>query len=518
MKLFALSVTVVMVLLFMAADSPGQNLSKKGLLEKVRAYRLAHEHAIVSEFFDLLAIPNVAADRQNIRRNAAFIGRMMEKRGITVRIMETRGNPVVYGELTVPGAEKTLMFYAHYDGQPVDPSQWVDSEPFSPALRPGKMEAGAAVPKPAPLPGAGTPFQDDWRIYARSASDDKAPVIAVLSAIDALKSAGLELRNNLKFIFEGEEEAGSTNLKPFCEEHRDLFAADVLFICDGPVYYNGSPTLYFGVRGITTIDITVYGPNTSLHSGHYGNWAPNPGMRLAQLLAGMKDRDGTVLIEGFYDTVVPLSAREKEALAKIPPYDEELKEIFGFSGTEGGGRSLMEMIQLPSLNIRGLQSGWVGSQARTIVPPDATASIDIRLVKGTLPDYMVNTVIEHVRRQGYHVVRSAPDRATREKYAYIAKIAVTEGSGYPAARTSMDLPVSRRVIEALTGYRDSEPVILPTLGGSVPLYIFTDILNLPTIGLPIVNYDNNQHQPNENLRLGHLWEGIETFAAILMMR
>ncbi|MFC1563163.1 M20/M25/M40 family metallo-hydrolase [candidate division KSB1 bacterium] len=493
----------------------GQSVSKKELIEDIRSYRMANEHKILKEFFDMLSIPNVSSDRQNIRRNAEHIKEMMEQRGIEVRQMETPGNPVVYGELEVPGVKQTLMFYLHYDGQPVNPSKWIDSKPFSPILRPGKMEAGTTKPKPILLPLPGEPLQDEWRIYARSSSDDKAPIIAILTAIDAIRSSGLELRNNLRFIFEGEEEAGSTNLRSFCEENRSLFETDVLFICDGPVYYNGNPTFFFGVRGITTMEITVHGANVGLHSGHFGNWAPNPGIRLAQLLATMKDKDGNVLINGFYDTVVPLSESEMKAIAAILPYDEVLKQQFGFSGVEGGGRSLIEMIQLPSLNIRGMQSGWVGEQARTIIPSTATASIDIRLVKGTKPEYMVNTVIEHIKRQGFHVVRNAPDDKTRMKYSLIAQ--VTKGGGYPAARTSMDLPISKRVVEALAGNRDEETVLLPTLGGSLPLYIFTDILDLPTIGLPIVNYDNNQHQPNENLRLGHLWKGIETFAAILMM-
>ncbi len=493
----------------------GQPVSQKEFLKGIHSYRQAHEHGILKEFFELLSIPNVSSDRKNIRRNAEYIKRMMEHRGITVRLMETGGNPVVYGEMNKPGARQTLMFYVHYDGQPVDPSKWIDSEPFSPVLRQSKMNAGTTTPKPISLPEPDEPLQDDWRIYARSTSDDKAPIIAILSAIDAIRGSGLALKNNLKFIFEGEEEARSVNLRSFCESNRNLLKTDILFICDGPVYYSGRPTLYFGVRGITSLEITVHGPNTILHSGHFGNWAPNPGIRLAKLLATMKDNDGKVLIDGFYDTVVPLSDREKKVIADIPSFDETLKRQFGFSRAEGGGRSLMELIQFPSLNIRGIESGWVGSQARTVIPATATASIDIRLVKGTQPDYMVNTVIEHIKRQGFHVVRENPDLETRMKYPLIAQ--VTDRGGYPAAKTSMDLPISQRVVETLISYQDEKPEILPTLGGSLPLYIFTDILELPTILVSFVNYDNNQHQANENLRLGHLWKGIETFAAILMM-
>jgi len=496
----------------------GQDLSKSELVGKVRAYRTANEHAIVREYMELLSVPNVAADRENIRRNAELIRRMMERRGITARVMETKGNPVVYGELKSPGAEQTIMFYAHYDGQPVDPAKWTDSEPFKPVLRPGKLEAGTAIPKPAPFPAPGENFTDDWRIYARASSDDKAPIMAMLAALDALRDAGLTPTSNMKFIFEGEEEAGSTNLKQFCLDNRGLLGADVLFICDGPVYYDGCPTLYFGVRGVTSLSITVYGPNTGLHSGHYGNWAPSPGMRLAQLLATMKDKDGKVLIDGFYDTVVPLSPRELEALEAIPPFDEHLKELYGFSHVEGGGMSLMETINLPSFNFRGIQSGWVGSQARTIIPADATVSIDIRMVKGNTGDYMIKTVVDHIRKQGYHVVSEDPDQETRMKYPYIAKVTNREGGGTPAARTSMDLPISQKVIAAMSGISGREIRLLPTLGGTVPIYIFTDFLDLPCIGVPIVNYDNNQHGFDENLRIGHFRTGIETFAMLFMMR
>jgi len=506
--------SLLILCLFSPPSSIAQTISKQQLRERVRAYRVAHEHEIIGEFVDLLSIPNVTSDRVNIRRNAEFIKGIMEKRGITARVMETGGSPLVYGELNVPGAAQTIMFYAHYDGQPVDLSKWIDSDPFTPVLRPGKLEAGSISPKSMPFPKAGERFQDDWRIYARAASDDKAPIAAILTAMDAIKDCGLKFGSNLKFIFEGEEEASSPNLLSFAEQHRDLFGAEVLYVCDGPVYYNNQPTLKFGARGIVTVSITVYGPNTNVHSGHYGNWVPNPGIKLARLLTSMKDAEGNVLIEGFYDTVVPLSERERQAIAAIPPFDDELKKLYGFSESEGGGKTLMELINRPSLNIRGLQSGWVGRQARTIIPTEATASIDIRLVKGNEPADMVQKLRKHIEKQGYHVISREPDQETRMKYANIARL--SGGGGYPASRTSMDLPISKKTIEALTGYQGEGPVLITTSGGSVPLYVFTKHLELPTISVPIVNHDNNQHQPNENLRLGHFWTGIETLAAILV--
>ncbi|MBN1273646.1 MAG: M20/M25/M40 family metallo-hydrolase [Candidatus Aminicenantes bacterium] len=491
-------------------------MDKKKLLQDVRQYRYAHEHEILKEFFDLLTIPNVSSDAENVRKNALFIRKMMEKRGINVRILETEGNPVIYGERMSSDSRQTLMFYIHYDGQPVDPSKWTDSSPFTPVLRPGKLRAGSSEPKPMPLPGAGEPIDEDWRIYARAASDDKAPISALLTALDALDRSGREVKNNLKFIFEGEEEAGSTHLLSCLKKHKDYLDADILFMCDGPVYFTGDPTLFFGVRGITSIQITVYGPNTSLHSGHFGNWAPNPANNLARLLASMKENSGRVTVKGFYDTVVPLSELEKEAIHNIPKCEEDLKKLYGFSGTEGSGKTYQETLQLPSLNINGINSGWVGDQARTIIPHQAVASLDIRLVKGNDPDDMVQKVIAHVKNQGYHLCDGEPDQKTRMAFPLLARVEVRE-NGYRASRTSMDLPICRRVIDSFSGYFEKNPLLLPTLGGSLPIYMFSDTLNIPIIGLPIVNHDNNQHQPDENLRIGHLWQGMETFAAIIMM-
>ena len=505
-----LNLFLITAFLFGAALTSGASAS----IKKVQEYWENNEHQILKEFVKLLSIPNVSSDRENIRRNAEFIQSMMEKRGIQARVMETRGNPIVYGELNNPQAAQTYLFYVHYDGQPVDPEEWTDTHPFEPALRPGKLKSGTREPKPIPFPKPGEKIKKDWRIYARGSSDDRAPIIGLLTAIDALKEADIPLKN-LKFIFEGEEEAGSTNLHPFLKKHKDLLKCDVLFMCDGPAYYSGDPTLFFGARGITSMQITVYGPNTSVHSGHYGNWAPNPAVRLAHLLASMRDPSGRVKIKGFYDTVIPLTETEQKALQTIPSYEEEIKENYGFLQPEQNWGSLLEAIQYPAINVNGIQSGWVGDQARTIIPPSATAAIDIRMVKGNEPDDMRQKVIDHIKEQGFHVVSQAPDHKTRMTYAKIAKVLKSE-QGYKAYKTPMDFPLVQEVIQALTRHSEQAPVLLPSLGGSLPIYLFHETLGVPIIGLPIANHDNNQHQPDENLRIGHLWTGIETYAAIIM--
>ncbi len=478
-----------------------------------RAYRQAHEREIVAEFVNLLSIPNVASDTPNIRRNAKAISRMLEKRGVKTRLLEVpEAPPVVYGEINAPGATRTLIFYVHYDGQPVEPAKWVGGDPFKPILRSASLEAGG---RDIPFPAEGQKFDPEWRLYARSTGDDKAPIIAICAALDATREKDITPRSNIKFFFEGEEEAGSPHLEKIVEKYRDLLKADAWLICDGPVDQTRRQQIYFGARGVTGLEVTVYGPRRELHSGHYGNWAPNPALMLAKLLASMKDDDGRVLIKNFYDGVETLSETERRAFAEAPDNDAMLRRELGIAWTEGAGKRLIELINLPSLNIRGFLSSSVGATARNVIPSIATASIDIRLVKGLDHRRAVDLVVEHIRAQGYHVIESEPDDATRLKHPKIAKV-VRQG-GYNASKTSMDLPISQTIIAAVESAH-GKVIKMPTLGGSVPLYIFTDNLKTPCIGVPIANHDNNQHSANENIRLQNLWDGIETMAALLTMK
>lgn len=262
-----------------------------------------------------------------------------------------------------------------------------------------------------------------------------------------------------------------------------------------------------------TIDLIVYGPTENLHSGHYGNWAPNPAMRLAQLLATMKDTNGRVTIAGFYDDVEPLSPRESQALAAIPPIEAKLQEKYGIGEPEGGGQSLAELINLPSLNVRGLHSAWVGEEARTIVPRTATAALDVRLVKGNDHRRMFEKLVDHIRGQGWTVVDHEPRPEELRQYPRV--IQVVKRDGYNAVRTPMDLPLSQHVVRAVERATGGVVVQLPTLGGSGPLHYFEE-LGIPSLGVPIVNFDNNQHGPDENLRLGNFFQGIEIFASLLL--
>ena len=484
--------------------------------DKVRDYRRTNEHQIINEYLALLSIPNVASDTANIRKNAEFIANMMKQRGLAPRLLEgpTPGTPpAVYAEWKVPNARRTLLLYAHYDGQPTDPKQWTGTHPWQPVFRSAALESGGQI-MPGPL--AIETFNSDWRIYARSASDDKAGVMAILNAFAALKSSGIALTSNIKFFFESEEEAGSPHLGEIIKAHRELLAADAWIICDGPVHQSGKKQVVFGARGDVNVDVTVYAAKRPLHSGHYGNWSPNPAMMLARLLASMKDADGRVVVDGWYSDVEPLGERERRAIAEAPQYDEELKKQLGLSRTEGGGKSLMELINVPSLNINGFASGDVGELARNVIPTTATAVLDLRLVKGNDHNRQVERLIAHLRKQGYFITQQPPTDAERAQHPLIARITVRPG-GYNAERTSMDLPVSVAVIDAVQSTTRDKIVLLPTSGGSLPLSIITENLKTVTISVPIANYDNNQHAENENVRLQNLWDGIETFAALMTM-
>jgi acetylornithine deacetylase/succinyl-diaminopimelate desuccinylase-like protein len=510
-----IAVTLLMVILPYPALAQKVTPPKPAeVAQAVRDYRMDNEDRIVRELSEFLSIPNIASDTPNIQKNAAHLVEMLEARGIETHLLPINGRgPVVFGKLITPEAKRTVIFYAHYDGQPVDAAAWTDGKPFEPVLRDAAIEAGGKrIPFPENSAQHRAVYNDDWRIYARSSSDDKSPIVALLAAIDALRAKKIPLAVNLKVIFEGEEEAGSTNLQRTLELHKNLLGADLLITADGPVHQSGRPLVFFGNRGDIGVDITVYGPVRALHSGHYGNWAPNPAMELSRLLASMKDADGRVLISGYYDDVTALGDAEKKALAEMPENDADLERELGIAKPEGGGKKLVELIMQPSLNIRGLRSAYVGEQAQNVVPDRAEASLDARLVRGEDPQQKFDQISLFIRKQGFYVIGREPTMEERRRYPLIAK--VTNEGGYRASRTPMDLPVSKALVQVVQGATGNTTVVAPTLGGSVPMYIFED-LGLPWIGVPIVNYDNHQHSSDENLRLGQFWRGMEIYGAIL---
>ena len=517
-KIFTRKFAVIAALALLPATAAAQKsrLTPEQVAAEVRDYRMNNEDRIMRELTDFLAIPNIASDTVNIQKNADHLVRLLEARGIETHLLTIKDRgPVVFGKLTSPEATRTIIFYAHYDGQPVDPAAWSDGgKPFEPVLRDKAIEAGGhriATPENSATHPAS--YQDDWRIYARSAADDKSPIIALLAALDALRAKKIPLAVNLKVLLDGEEEAGSPNLERTLLAHRNLLDADVLITGDGPVHQSGRPLVFFGNRGVLGFDITVYGAVRALHSGHYGNWAPNPALELARLLASMKDADGRVLIPNFYDDVVPLGPVEQKALEAMPDNDAQLAHDLQFAKPDGGGKKLIELLQWPSLNIRGMRSAYVGEQAQNVVPEKAEASLDVRLVKGEDPDAKYAQILEYIRKQDFFITEAEPTAEERLAHDHVAR--VTKGEfNYRASRTSMALPISEELVSVVQGATNHQAVIAPGLGGSVPMYIFEN-LGTPWIGVPIVNYDDHQHSSDENLRLGHLWRGIEIYAAIL---
>ena len=482
-------------LIFLLTLLPAATLQAQSAPQAARQWTAAHRQQILDHFTALLSIPNVASDTANIRRNADTLLDLLKSRGVDARLLSLPGvNPVVYGEIRTPGAQHTIVFYAHYDGQPVTPADWTGGDPFKPRF---------------------ADVNGEQRIYGRSASDDKAAIMAQLTALHALQEAHVPFRSNIRFVWEGEEEAGSPHLEQILEANREAITGDIWLICDGPVDQSGAQTVVFGARGDTHLEVTVYGPRRELHSGHYGNWAPNPAMELARLLASMKDADGHVLIPHFYDGITPLSSLEQEAITKAPKNDEMLKRELWLGHIDGGGKPLLELLNYPTLNINGISSGRTGTRANNVIPATATVDLDLRLVAGIDWQNQQDRVIDFIRSQGYFVTDSEPDEQLLLSHPKVAF--VKRSDGYNAVRTPMDLPIAKEVIEAV-GTAHQPVVLWPTMGGSVPLGAIERAASTHTITVPIANYDNNQHSANENIRLQNLWDGIETMAALMVMK
>ncbi len=499
----------ILGLVLLVASARAQQGSE--LRATVGAWVSAHQPQIVKELVDLLSIPNVATDRPNIRRNAEHLRGMLAARGFKAELLETAGNPLVYGELAVPGAARTLLLYSHYDGQPVDPKAWKQADPFTPVLRTTRVDRGGTdIPAAWDLKR----FEPEWRLYARSASDDKAPIVAICAALDALAASSVRPTWNVKVILDGEEEASSPSLVPAIAKYREKLRADAMVILDGPIHSSGRPTIAYGARGIVTLNLTVFGPKAGVHSGNYGNWVPNPAERLAALLATMKADDGRVLVAGFNDGIQGLSPEERAMVDAVPDDSADMLKTFGIAGPSKAYPRLQDALQYPTLNVRGLVSAHVGAGARTIIPDRATAAMDIRLVKETPPADLVEKVRAHVRAQGYYLVDGEPTDSVRAMHSKIAGIAVSETSTN-AFRTSPFDPQAQRIADGLSKSFGAPPVQLRTLGGTVPIAPFIDALGFPAVLVPTVNFDNNQHEENENLRLGHLFQAIEIIAAIL---
>lgn len=474
----------------------------------VRAWRQAHEKEILSDFTAMLAMPNIATTVPDVEKNAAYIAGLLEKRGFKTQLLtaEPGTPPSVFAELKVPGATRTVVFYAHYDGQPIGQKGWI-STPFEPSMRTALPEA-----RPVDWKAAAT-LDPDWRLFARSAGDDKGSIQALISAFDALKAAGIKPSVNVKLLYEGEEEQGSPHFARLVAKNLELVRGDLLIMGDGPMHQSGKQEINFGNRGIAGFTATVYGPLKPLHDGHYGSWAPSPTVMIASLITSLRDDEGRILIPGFYDDVTPVSAADKAALAALPEVESGLKQALALGRNVGGPR-LADGYMAPTLNVRAIHGGDTGPSAANAIATEAEASIDIRMVPGERTARVHELVEGYLTKQGWFIVRDTPDPATRLAHPKIVRIAWDAGESI-ATESAMDSPPAKAVAASI-GRTVGYPVLkLPISGGSSGMAEIVNQMKVPMIGVSIANYDDNQHAQNENLRLGNLWDGIEVYAGLL---
>lgn len=462
----------------------------------------------IDELRDFVSIPNDALDHADINRNLTWLTQKFNERGFNTSVLPTEGESLFFASLPMEDDKPTILFYMHFDGQSIDPSKWNQSNPY-------KVELKAADGddwKTLPFSELDADIDYDLRLFGRSTSDDKGPIVMFLNAIDLLKKNNLAVPFNVKVILDSEEEKSSKPLPKAVKEYRELLEADFLVINDGPVHISGKPTIVYGCRGITTLSLTTHGPAKPQHSGHYGNYAPNPGFLLAQVLASMKDEDGRVLIPGYYDGIT-LDENTLSILKSVPDDEAVIKNHLQIKTAEKVGGFYQESLQYPSLNVRGLGSGWVGKKARTIVPESATAEIDIRLVPETKGARLKNLVKKHIENQGFYIVDSIPTKA--ERLAHDKIMTITEGSVTDAFRTDLDNPYGQFLKSILNTTFNQDVVQIRIMGGTVPIASFINELKIPAFIVPMVNPDNNQHSPNENLKIGQIAYGIKTFYGIL---
>ncbi len=481
-------------------------------IEKLNQIADKYAYASFQNYYDLLSIPNDANNAADIIKNVEWCEKEFQARSFTTTRLETSTVPLLLAERKVNKPQKTILIYLQIDGQPVDFSKWDQKSPWIPTLK--EKDANGEW-KTIDWAKIKEKYNPDWRIFARSTSDAKGPAAMFLAALDAAKELNIEPSYNIKVIMDFEEEMGSPRLPGAVKEYSKELAADYLIIYDGPLHISGEPTLVFGARGIATLTLTVYGPRVPQHSGHYGNYAPNPAIRLAQLIASMKDDEGRVTIKGFYDGI-KINKATRQILSSVPDDEKYIQKKIGIARPEAVGKNYQEAIQYPSLNVRGMNSAWVGSKSRTIIPATATAEIDVRLVKESDPERLMSLIKNHIQKQGYFVVDKEPTEEERMKYPKI--VFFRSVINYQSFRTTIDSDVGNWLSRALTKAYGKDPIKIRIGGGSIPISPFVVTLNVPAVIVPTVNMDNNQHSPNENLRVGNYVNGIKTMISILAER
>ncbi len=463
------------------------------------------------EYLEFLSLPSDAVVPADIQKNADFLERAFRKRGFTTRQLENKGKPMLFAEWPkkAPGA-KTVLYYMHMDAQPAVPAEWSQKSPWQPVVKKRSADGKWEIVSTDLL------FQEkldpDLRVFARCSSDDKGPIMMFLAAFDGLREARLDPAINVKLLIDSEEEKGSPSIPSVVTAHKELLRTDAIVILDGPRHASERPTLVFGNRGATRVTLVVYGPKQPLHSGHYGNYVPNPAIRLARLIASMKGDDGRVTIPGYYDRV-KLGDAEKKILADTGDDEAAIRRRAGIRSAELVGGNLQEALQFPSLNVRGLAAASVGDKASNIIPHQAIAEFDLRTTPESPPEFLFSLLKNHIEQQGYHLVKGEPTDADRAAYDKLATLSM--GSAGRAVRTPLDSPLGKWVYESLVKTSGGNPVRIRMMGGSVPTDSLVEILGAPFVIVPLVNGDNNQHTFDENMRVGHYVEGVRTILGML---
>ncbi|WP_246943307.1 M20/M25/M40 family metallo-hydrolase [Bacillus pinisoli] len=416
--------------------------------------------------FTLLRQRSISSQNDGVVECAELLKVIMEDIGINTKIYKTEGQPIVYGEIINDPNDLTILFYGHYDVQPVDPlDQWL-SPPFEPTIRDGK-------------------------IYCRGVGDNKGQLITHLLAVKTMLDVHSKLPINIKFVFEGEEESTSVSLPVFVESHKDLLKADLVYTADGPMPVTGEPLVLLGVRGVLCVELTAKEAEWDNHSGNKGNIVPNPAWTLIDLLSTMRDHNHKVTIDGFYDDILKLTQEELDLLKKLPFDNEKVGKEIGYKELNMDGETYYRKLTLePTFNIQGFISGYGGEGSKTIIPSEATVKIDFRLVLDQNPSDIFEKVCAHV-----------------EKHAPGVKVKHL-GSMEPS-RTPYGNRLIKVIEEAVEESYQQKPIVQPSLGGSLPDYVWTKILQVPSVVVPYANFDEQNHSPNENMDLENFYNGIK---------
>lgn len=460
---------------------------------------------------EFVRLPNVADNTADMYENIAWVTEAFKERGFAVRLLESATLPIFLAEKIVDPQARTLLVYFHLDGQPADPANWDQEDPFVPVLKAQNEQGDWEIISWDKLD---KPIDPEWRIFGRAAADDKAPIMMMLSALELLQQEGLSPKYNIKILLDCQEEAGSEAFLSTLEKYKSTYAADYLLIMDGPAHPSNRPTLTFGCRGNATCSITVYGAKLPQHSGHYGNYAPNPVFTLSHLLSSMKNEAGRVTISGYYDGI-DIDPATAEIFTQIPDDEAAIQKGLLIHKPDAVGSSYQESLQYPSLNIRHIETSWKGPGLKTVIPERITAHLDVRLVKETDGAAQLEKIKKHIEAQGFLVLDRAPTDEERLKNRKIATFVTYRSIN--AFRTDMKAGIGQQLSESLTQTFGQEPVKIRTMGGTVPIIEAVRVLDIPAVIVPMVNMDNNQHNPNENIRIGNIKDGIRTCLAILQM-